>query len=142
MTEVQTTRTNRIQISEEVDEIYNQLTEDSNKEHAPFATKKDVFVFAACMGSRSGMRTELPEGKKITIRREVLKPDDVSILKAIALAGTKDISMLDRFEDILTITEEYAHAGIFELKSYLLDQGGRPLWNLVDLITGSTSPGK
>jgi len=36
--------------------------------------------------------------------------------------------------DILTIAEEYAHAGIYDLKAHLLDERGQPLWNLVDLI--------
>ncbi|NOK58232.1 MAG: hypothetical protein GFH27_549279n38 [Chloroflexi bacterium AL-W] len=34
-----------------------------------------------------------------------------------------------------TNAEEYAHVGIHEMKTELLNQAGRPLWNLVGLLT-------
>ena len=35
---------------------------------------------------------------------------------------------------MLTIAEEYAQAGIHLLRDQLLDQSGRPLWQLVSLL--------
>jgi hypothetical protein len=38
-------------------------------------------------------------------------------------------------DEILTIAEEYANAGIHELRASVLEEYGQPLWNLVRLLT-------
>lgn len=134
MTETELARTDRVVIDDSVMHIYDELTEDPSVEQSPFKTNKDVFMFAACLGYASGNRRQLPAGKKHTIRREVFSESDFTVLKAIAIASTDGVDVLLQLGDILTMAEEYAHAGVYDLKSYLLDQGGRPLWNLVGLL--------
>ena len=134
MTEIELSRTDRVNIDDSVMHIYAELTEDPSIEQSPFKTNKDLFMFATCLGYANSSRRHLPAGKKHTIRREVFTESDFTVLKAIAIATTSGVDVLLQLGDILTIAEEYAHAGIYDLKSYLLQQGGRPLWNLVGLL--------
>ena len=139
MSESELSRTDRVNIDDSVMQIYDELTEDPSMEQSPFKTNKDVFMFAACLGYANGSRRQLPAGKKHTIRREVFTENDFTVLKAVAIATTSGVDVLLQLGDILTIAEEYAHAGIYDLRSHVLDQGGRPLWNLVDLASSSPS---
>ncbi|RLC79947.1 MAG: hypothetical protein DRJ03_09230 [Chloroflexi bacterium] len=137
MTETELSRSDRVNIDDAVMQIYEDLTKDTNIEQSPFKTYKDVFMFAACLGYRNGSRRQLSSGKKQTIRREVFTENDFSLLKAIAISATRDVDILLHLGDILTIAEEYAHAGIQDLKVHLLGEHGHPLWNLVDLINST-----
>ena len=137
MSEAELSRSDRVNIDDSVIQIYKDLTEDPNAEQSPFRTYKDVFTFAACLGYRRGNRRQLPAGKKHTIRKEVFTESDFTLLKAIAIAATRDVDVLLQLGDILTIAEEYAHAGIHDLRAHLLDERGHPLWNLVGLINST-----
>ena len=142
MSDTDLSRSDRINIDESVIEIYNSLRTEAARdkgavdfEEAPFETNKDIFMYAACLGYQYRLRKKLPAGKKSTIRREVFSENDLAILEAIAIADNGDVNILANWGEILTTAEEYAHAGIMELKEQLLDQNGRPLWNLVDMIS-------
>jgi len=91
-------------------------------------------MLAACLGYNGGQRSKLPSGNKHDIRVSVFTQNDLALLKAIAIAHTADMTVLSRFSEILVIAEEYAQTGIYDVKGYLLDERGRPLWNLVDLL--------
>lgn len=134
MTET-TTRTDRVYIDESVSDIYQQLKSGPNTqpEDAPFETFKDIFMLAASLGFRNGRRVPTTKSGS-EIRLSVFTEDDIAILKAIAIAETGDVEILSRFGEILSIAEEYANAGSYEVKGYLMDEGGRPLWNLVNLL--------
>lgn len=125
-----------VAIDEAAHEIYKQLTEGSNPLDAPFRTMKDLFMFATCLGVKLGIRRSL-NSKKLTVFRwaQFDSQTDIPLLKAIAIAETDDVSVLLRRNDILTIAEEYANAGIYELRASLLEEFGQPLWNLVSLIS-------
>ncbi|MEL6850059.1 MAG: hypothetical protein AAFP92_16165 [Bacteroidota bacterium] len=112
-------------------DIYNALTQGDNVEQAPFETNKDVFMLAACMGYRRDMRKPLPSGKKADIRLEVFSENDKDILKGIVLASGGDVELLENF-GYLDIIEEYAYAGIYEVKVRLMDTAGLALWNFVE----------
>lgn len=137
MAEPETGRTDRIYIDESVIEIYRQLRIGTNTqpEESPFETFKDIFMLATCLGYNSGQRSKLPSGNKHDIRVSVFTQNDLALLKAIALADTGDMTILSRFSEILVIAEEYAQTGIYDVKGYLLDERGRPLWNLISLIS-------
>ncbi len=139
MTEATVTRTDRVYIDESASEIYRQLKSAANTQpdEAPFETFKDIFMLAVCQGfqNRRLVRT-LKTGSEI--RQSVFTEDDMAILKAIAIAETGDVHVLTQLGEILVIAEEYANAGIQEVKGYLLDERGRPLWNLVDLMQSSS----
>ena len=134
MSEVISPRSERVSIDETVIYIYKALTEDQNMEQSPFRTMKDVFMLAVALGYQKKTRRTCSSGSKHTIRKEVFSEQDIILLKAIAIATTDDIGILSRPADILNIAEEYAQVGIHDVKAYLLDQTGRPLWNMVDLL--------
>ncbi|SRR5258708_40246501 len=123
-------------IDEAAHEIYKELTESSNPLEAPFKTMKDVFMFATCLGVKLGIRRSL-NSKKLTVFRwaQFDSQTDIPLLKAIAIAENSDVSVLLRRNDILTIAEEYANAGIYELRASLLEEYGQPLWNLVSILS-------
>jgi dnd system-associated protein 4 len=124
----------RISIDSSLHDLYKQLSEGNNLETAPFRTMKDVFMLAACLGYRRGEPKPIV-GKKQQIFHwaQFSEQVDVPILKALAIAWTGDIQVLGDQEQIVQIAEEYANAGIQELKSVVVDQLGQPLWNLVEL---------
>lgn len=137
MAEQERQRGDRVNIGASVIPVYKELTENQSAEDSPCKTMKDVFMWAACFGYQRGNRQELPLGEKTSIRLEVFSESDYTILKAIALGSTGGVDVLGEAGDILTIAEEYAQAGIYDLRAQLLDQGGRPLWNLIDVIRDS-----
>ncbi len=136
MSDTEYTRTDRVYIDESVIDVYKQLKKEGNveAEQAPFETYKDLFMFAACLGFENGRRTKPRKGNGGEVPAKVFTEDDLAILKAIAIAETGDVAVLARFGEILGIAEEYANTGIHEVKSSLLDERGRPLWNLVSLL--------
>jgi dnd system-associated protein 4 len=134
MTDTGSSRSDRVGIDETVVHIYKALTEDQSIEQAPFRTMKDIFMLAVCLGYQKGVRRDAPSGAKTTIRKEVFSERDFILLKAIAIATTGDVEVLQQQSNILTIAEEYAQVGIHDVNAYLLDQSGRPLWNLVELV--------
>ena len=131
-------RGDRINIDDTVMDIYRELTDNESKEQAPFSTYRDLFLLAACVGLQNNRRTPLSTGRKTTIRKEVFGDEGLAILKVIAIASTGDVAVLASLGDVLTIGEEYANSGIYEIKASLLDERGRPLWNLVSLISSTS----
>ena len=137
MPEQETIRTDRVLIDESVMDIYRELRTDANTqlEQSPFRTNKDIFMLAVCLGYQAGVRQTLPKGsKKHDIRVAIFSDNDMALLKGIAIADTGNVEALSHPGEILRIAEEYAHVGIYDIKASLLDERGRPLWNLVDLI--------
>jgi dnd system-associated protein 4 len=134
MTETNPTR-DIIYIDESVHDIYKQLSEGGDPEAAPFKTMKDVFMWAASLGYRMGERRPLT-GKRVMIFRwaQFSNQVDVPLIKAIAISDSSQVGILASQNDILTAAEEFANAGVYELRSVLIDEHGQPLWNLTSLI--------
>ncbi len=125
-----------VAIDETVHEIYKQLTEGNDIASVPFRTMKDVFMWAVSLGYQQGKRRPLI-GKKVTVFRwaQFSPQIDIPLLKALAIADSGNVNVLLSQDEILTIAEEYANGGIYELRVNVLDQYGQPLWNLVSLIS-------
>lgn len=137
MSDIDYSRTDRVYIDESAIEFYRQLKKEgsSEPEQAPFDTFKDLFMFATCLGFQNGRRTKPRKGGNGgEVPTKVFSENDLAILKAIAIADTGDVEVLGRLGEIYAIAEEYANTGIHEVKAYVLDEGGRPLWNLVSLL--------
>lgn len=128
----------RIYRDEKYEDIYQKLCEG---EDAIFNQLKDVFLMAACIGYKIGIRTKLRKRGK-DFPWSVFNGDtDESIINAIALAESNDVRILideqdDGNDDRETIIEEYANTGIEYLKVEVLDRGGYPVENLLTYING------
>ncbi|HYV07814.1 MAG TPA: hypothetical protein VFB82_24695 [Blastocatellia bacterium] len=121
-------------IDEGMHEVYKRLTEGTDPVSVPFRTMKDVFMYAAALGYQLGEPRRLT-GKRLTIFRwaQFTPQTDIPLLKAVAIASSGDVNVLRSEEQVLSIAEEYANAGIHELRRRLLDEQGQPLWNLVEV---------
>jgi dnd system-associated protein 4 len=124
-----------VNIEKNVHEVYQRLTEGNDPQNAPFRSMKDLFMWAASLGHMQGKRLPL-SGKREVIFRWAQFSDqiDVPLLYAFALNETAELNVLTDQNMILTIAEEYANAGINEIKSVVLDTHGQPLSNLIELI--------
>lgn len=126
----------RVAIDKDVHQLYRDLSERSsqNPESAPFLLMKDVFMWAVALGVKKGKRLPLSGAREQIFRWDQLSQEmDVPALKAIALAETGEVDVLLREDQILRIAEEYANAGIHEIKREIVDQPGEALWNLTNL---------
>ena len=134
MTEATISR-DTVVIDEAMHDIYRQLTEGNDPVNAPFRTMKDAFMWAAFLGYQRGERQPIT-GKRVNIFRwaQFTPQRDIPLLKALALANGGDANVLLKQDEIRTIAEEYANAGIHELRTSLSGQYGQTLWNLVSLM--------
>ena len=126
----------RVAIESSVHALYKQLTDKSTQdpETAPFLLMKDVFMWAVALGVKEGKRRPLSGSREQIFRWDQFAQDmDIPALKAIALSETNEVDVLLREDQILRIAEEYANAGIHEIKREIVDRPGEPLWNLVAL---------
>lgn len=128
----------RVSIDASVHDIYKQLTTGKNPEESPFLTMKDLFMLAACIGFQ--MQQSRPIGKREQpFHYSVFtEGEDLPILKAIAIATTGNVDVLADPDRIVEIAEQYANAGILELRTLVTENLGQPLWNLVDAIRSSS----
>ena len=127
----------RVTIEASVHALYKQLTlhPQQHPETSPFLYMKDVFMWAVARGVKEGKRQPLSGSREQIFRWDQFSQGtDIPVLKAIALAETGDAEVLLRVDEILRIAEEYANAGIHEIKQEIVDQPGEALWNLVALL--------
>lgn len=124
-----------VNIDASVHQIYTDLTDGSDPVTVPFKTMKDVFMWAANLGYKRGERRPIT-GKKLTIFRwaQFSSQTDIPVVKAISLADGDDINVLLSQDEMLNVIEEYANAGIHDLRARLFDEHGQPLWNLVQCL--------
>ena len=125
-----------VMIEENAHEIYKQLTEGNDAQRVPFRTMKDVFMWAVCLGVQQGKKRPL-QGKKVLVFRwaQFDTQVDIPLFKAIAIADSGDINVLLTRNEILSLAEEYANGGIYDLRDLLISERGQPLWNLVKILS-------
>lgn len=122
-----------------VNPLYDELVNRAGQsaEDFPFATKKDLFMLAACVGAQHKRFEEVPADKRIQIfDGETFKDDtDVPILAALAYQHTQDLDVLFEPSKIVRIAEGYAQGGIHIVYQQITTgSANRPLYNLVDLL--------
>jgi len=124
-----------VTIDESVHYIYKELTDGTDPVTVPFKTMKDVFMWAASLGYKRGERRPIA-GKKLTIFRwaQFSSQTDIPVVKAISLADEDGINVLLSQDEMLIVVEEYANAGIHDLRSRLFDEHGQPLYNLLSVL--------
>ena len=91
-------------------------------------------MWAASLGYKIGERRPLTSRTMIFRWAQLSEQIDVPLIKAIAIAGKEELGVLSSQGDVLDIVEEYANAGIYELRSSVVDEYGQPLWNLTALL--------
>ena len=103
---------------------------------APFKTMKDLFMLTASVGFFRGRRVPL-SGRHEIFRSVFTIQEDIPILRALAIAETGSTAVLVDQDQVLTIAEEFANAGIEEVRRQVANQPGRPLENLVQMLLSS-----
>ncbi|MYB66989.1 MAG: hypothetical protein F4X75_00630 [Gemmatimonadetes bacterium] len=132
------TRRDSIHIDPVHHELYSQLTTGSD---APFKTMKDMFMLATSAGFTRRRRLPLSSQREI-FRWPVFSPqEDIPILRAIAIAETGSTTVLTDQNQLLTIAEEYANAGIDQIRRQIADQPGMPLESLVNFLIDNATRG-
>ena len=129
-------RSTRVNIEQNVHDLYLSLVSRSEKqaEDRPFSSMKDLFVLAACLGAREGRFKELGPSRDIFSGQLFDSTTEIPVLAALAYFRTEDLSVLSEPKRVVKIAEEWANAGIETVRQELLEQPGRPLWNLVAMI--------
>jgi len=142
----QSQQRDRIHIDESHHEIYVALTPSKEKElpgeeghKSLFASMKNVFMLAVFIGYRQKKREPLKSKVGIFSWAQLSYEKDVPLLRALALAETKQLEVLANQGEILTVAEEYANIGIIEIKEKIADMPDNRIMHLVSLL-GSCIP--
>ena len=123
-----------IYIDESHHELYKELTKEKEGLLEPFETMKDLFLFATLVGYRRGERISLEKKKEIFTWAQFSAQADVPVLRALAIAETRDVTVLANQDELLTIAEEYANEGIVEIGKQVVEMPGNRIANLVGLL--------
>lgn len=127
-----------VYIDHSVHEAYKRMTGGNDPESMPFRHMKDVFMWAMALGYKNGLRQPLNKKKAGVFRWAQFSPQvDIPFIKAVALLASQDVHVLLNREQLLTIAEEYANAGIHQLNAHLSDGSGQLLWKLVEVWNSS-----
>ena len=132
--DIQVTRQESVHIDSSHHELYTRLTSESD---APFKTMKDLFMLAANVGFARGRRVPLSGQREIFRWPVFSSQEDIPVLRAIAIAETGDTRILVDQDQLLTIAEEYANAGIEDIRREVLSSPGTASENLVYFLLSS-----
>ena len=124
----------RIYIDESHHGLYKELTTEKEGLLEPFNTMKDLFLCATLVGYQCGERLPLGKGVGIFSWAQFSAQEDVPTLRALAIAETRDVSVLASRDGLLTIAEEYANGGIVEIQEQVAEMPGNRIANLVGLL--------
>ncbi|MGN7787821.1 hypothetical protein ACTJIJ_25020 [Niabella sp. 22666] len=126
----------RIYIEEGKHFVYQQLVKRGHEkpDDFPFATMKDVFMLAVSLGRQHNSCPSIQTPKEIFSGDVLDARMDVAILVAIAFEKNQQFDTLLDPKQVLETAQQYANGGICFIEEQLLNQPGRPLNNLIDLI--------
>jgi hypothetical protein len=125
-----------VYIDKKAHPIYEELVSRASKdaEDYPFATMKDLFMMAACIGAQRNRFEELGPSRDIFSGETFNSKTDVPVLAALAYYRTKDVEVLFDPKRVIEIAQGWANGGIYIVREELLGQPGRPLYNLLNLL--------
>ncbi len=112
----------QIYISKEARELFDNL-QDQLDEFKQM-DNKDFFILAVLFGYLNNKKKKLEHASKTEsgfTRERYLSAEDNGVLKAIAIAGEKDIEIVNDIVRVYSIAEEYANGGIAYLKEFIFD---------------------
>ena len=100
--------TDRLYVGKGDRELYDRLADEwilRNK------TRKEQFLLAMAFGFKGDTRRELDQRDEFFFRKD-LRPEDEAMLDAVAIQAEGALDVLSNKEKVLSIAQEYAHAGI------------------------------
>jgi len=112
----------QIYISKEARELFDNL-QDQLDEFKQM-DNKDFFMLAVLFGYLNNKKKKLEHASKTEsgfTRERYLSAEDNGVLKAIAIAGEKNIEIVNDIVRVYSIAEEYANGGISYLKEFIFD---------------------
>lgn len=120
----------RVRRPKDKDELLATLVEDG-----PFATFREVLVFAAALGVASQRRVSFEQTSE-PIPWEVFGNTAAPTMDMIAAVTSDDIDILadDRIDDRLTIFEEYANGGLEIIRERLANDPRPALDVILDIV--------
>ena len=121
MAKIQSTPRDRVSFETDKHFIFKDLAEAKD---GPFATMKDVFMLAACVGYEMGYGTSLKAKQGVFDWSVFSEEDDIPVLRALAISKEKDLGCLIDRDQLLDVAEEYANTGIDVLRQEILDPPG------------------
>ena len=112
----------QIFISKEARQLFDNLRKQL--EEFKQMDNKDFFMMAVMFGYLNNKKKKLEHSSKTEsgfTRERYLSVEDNGVLKAIAIAGDKDLSIVNDIVYVYSIAEEYANSGISYLKEFVFD---------------------
>ncbi len=91
-------------------------------------------MLATSVGFAHGRRTPLSGQREIFRWPVFSSQEDIPVLRAIAISESGNSAVLVDQDQLLTIVEEYANAGIEDVRRYITNQPGMPLESLVEML--------
>ncbi|MEJ0106144.1 MAG: hypothetical protein WDO19_27895 [Bacteroidota bacterium] len=127
----------RVYIDKDKHDIYDKLVKrgTENPDHFPFQTMKDLFMLAACLGAKHNNYEPIASSKDIFNSDVFDEKTDIPVMSALAYQKEQTLSVLTDERKVLDIAQGYANGGISYVVEEVINNPGKPLNNLVSLIT-------
>ena len=111
--------TDRFYVQKSKHRLFQEL---ADKDSGPLEHMKDVFLLAAAVGYRRGLRRPIEDERQhVGFWHYFSESRDVPLLQCIALAEMRDVAVMGDRNVIVSIAEEYANGGIDVLAEMLND---------------------
>lgn len=111
--------TDRFYVQRSKHRLFQEL---ADKDSGPLEHMKDVFLLAAAVGYRRGLRRPIEDERQhVGFWHYFSESRDVPLLQCIALAEMRDVAVMGDRNVIVSIAEEYANGGIDVLAEMLND---------------------
>jgi len=129
----------RVYIDKDKHETYEKLVKrgSENPDHFPFQTMKDLFMLSACLGYKYDAFEEIGSSKDIFSSDVFDEKVDIPIIISLAFAKDKDLMSLLDGRKVLDIAQGYANGGIGYVVEEVINNPGKPLNNLVEMVLGN-----
>jgi len=126
----------RVYIDKDKHETYEKLVKrgSENPDHFPFQTMKDLFMLSACLGYKYDAYEEIGSSKDIFSSDVFDEKVDIPMIISLAFAKEKTLMNLLNGRKVLDVAQGYANGGIGYVVEEIINNPGKPLNNLVEMI--------
>ena len=122
----------RVRRPKDKDALLNRLTEDNT----PFATFRDALIFASALGISRDRRESFQQSSEPIPWSVFSNSGSEALINMIAAVSSEDFNVLEpgRFDERLTIFEEYANGGLQIIQEALGASDRPPLDVIKELV--------